>query len=188
MDQQTQGVGRYRSILADPPWRYDSDLTSEEGAKMECPYPSMSDEEIIALPVSSWAASEAMLFLWTTNAHMPVAVKCVEAWGFEHRTIVTWDKQRSSAGAWLKGQTEHLLVAKRGKVAPPNLTKVGTHWTTLLREKRRGHSQKPRIAYALVEDLGLPPRLELFARHHREGWEVWGNQAPRATQMLLVTP
>ena len=127
---------RYRTVLIDPPWRYRSDLTSDEGAKMAVPYKDMSDEEILSLPVSEIAHRDAVLFLWTTNAHISVATRCIERWGFEQRTIITWDKVRSSAGAWLKGQTEHILVAKRGKVAPPNLSGVGTRWTTLIREVR----------------------------------------------------
>jgi N6-adenosine-specific RNA methylase IME4 len=44
----------------------------------------------------------------------------------------------------------------------------------------RRHSQKPTAFAEMIETL-YPhlPRLEMFARQHRAGWEVWGNEADR---------
>jgi hypothetical protein len=43
---------------------------------------------------------------------------------------------------------------------------------------RREHSRKPdQVADRIVELLGDVPRIELFARGSRPGWDVWGDEA-----------
>ncbi len=154
--------GPFQVIVADPPWRYETGN--------DLPYPTMSIEDIKALPVESIAADDATLWLWTTNAHLRVAFEVVEAWGFEYKTMLTWVKDRMGTGEWLRGQTEHCLLAARGK--PVFLH--GQH-TTALQAARREHSRKPDEFYALVEATCPGNRVELFCRQHREGWEVHGN-------------
>jgi N6-adenosine-specific RNA methylase IME4 len=40
-----------------------------------------------------------------------------------------------------------------------------------------GHSIKPlEVANRIVELVGNAPRIELFARDKKEGWDVWGNE------------
>jgi len=56
-------------------------------------------------------------------------------------------------GDWLRGQTEHAIMAVRGK---PVVTL--TNQTTLLHAPVRAHSQKPVEFYDLVESLGSKPR------------------------------
>jgi N6-adenosine-specific RNA methylase IME4 len=49
----------------------------------------------------------------------------------------------------------------------------------LIVEPRREHSRKPDEQYPRIEALVEGPRLELFARHQRPGWDVWGNQTDK---------
>lgn len=163
---------KYRTIVADPPWHYDNRAT-DETHRGRLPYASMTLDEIRALPVSEWAAADAVLWLWTTNAHIEHAFGVARAWGFEPKTILTWAKDRMGLGDWLRGQTEHCLMAGRGR---PLLTL--TNETTLLHGRRTEHSRKPDTFYELVERVSPGPHLEMFARRRRFGWDVWGNEAP----------
>jgi N6-adenosine-specific RNA methylase IME4 len=44
----------------------------------------------------------------------------------------------------------------------------------------REHSRKPdEIAESIVRLTGLGPRLEMFARTRRPGWDVFGNETER---------
>ena len=130
----------------------------------------MPIEDIKAMPVESLAADDALLWLWTANAHLRVAFEVAEAWGFKYKTMLTWVKDRMGTGEWLRGQTEHCLLAARGK--PVFLH--GNH-TTVLEATRREHSRKPEEFYALVEATCPGSRVELFGRQRRKGWEVYGN-------------
>lgn len=154
--------GPFQVIVADPPWRYETGN--------DLPYPTMAIENIKALPVEAIAAEDAILWLWTTNAHMRVAFEVVEAWGFVYKTLLTWVKDRMGTGEWLRGQTEHCMLATRGK--PVFLH--GQH-TTVLQAVRREHSRKPDEFYTLVETTCPGSRVELFCRQHRQGWKVHGN-------------
>ena len=87
-------------------------------------------------------------------------------------------------GDWLRGQTEHALMAVRGE---PVVTL--TNQTTVLHAPVRAHSQKPEEFYALVESLCPAPRYcELFSRQQRERWEGHGDEAPGAAEILERPP
>jgi integrase len=58
----------------------------------------MTLDDIKAMPVESIAADDALLWLWTTNAHLRVAFDVVDAWGFEYRTLLTWVKDLQTGG------------------------------------------------------------------------------------------
>lgn len=168
--------GPFRVIVADPPWAYDSRAT-DVSHRAANPYPQMAIDAIRALPVASLAHDDAILWLWTTNSHLREAFTVVDAWGFRHKTILTWAKDRIGTGDWLRGQTEHCLVAVRGR---PVVTL--SNQSTLLTAPMREHSRKPDEFYALIESLCPAPmggRLELFARQARPGWAAMGAEIDR---------
>jgi len=156
-------TGPFQVVVADPPWQYDTGNS--------LPYPTMPVDEIKAMPVRDIADENATLWLWTTNAHLPVAFDVVAAWGFEYKTILTWVKDRMGTGEWLRGQTEHCLLAARAKP-------VFLHGSdgTVLEAARREHSRKPEEFYALVEKVCPGSRVELFSRQQRAGWRAYGDQ------------
>jgi N6-adenosine-specific RNA methylase IME4 len=162
-------TGPFQVIVADPPWRYES------GSSL--PYPTMDIQEIKAMPVAEIADENAILWLWTTNTHLRAAFDVVEAWGFEYRTLLTWVKDRMGRGEWLRGQTEHCMLAVRGK--PVFL--IGNH-TTVLEAVRREHSRKPEEFYAIVENTSPGRKVELFCRERRQGWHVYGHDFARFVQ------
>jgi N6-adenosine-specific RNA methylase IME4 len=167
--------GRFRVIVADPPWRYDT-KAENTGAAVRglVPYADMSIEQICALPVASLAEQHCVLWLWTTNAFMRQAYQCLDAWGFVEKTILTWDKERLGVGRWLRNQTEHCILAVRGK---PVVTL--SNQCTILRAPRREHSRKPDEFFALVESVCPGSKLEMFAREPRKGWSVWGGETTK---------
>jgi N6-adenosine-specific RNA methylase IME4 len=166
-------VGPFRVIVADPPWEYEKRL-ADSTHRGTLPYPSMTLDEIKALPIHRLAADDAVLWLWTTNAHMRVAFDVVAAWGFAHKTILTWGKQRMGVGDWLRGQTEHCILAVRGR---PVITL--TNQTTVLYGAAREHSRKPDEFYTMVESLCPGAKVELFARTTRTGWAAHGSETQR---------
>ena len=160
--------------MIDPPWRYDTRAESDIGLRGLVDYADMSVEEICALPVADLAHRDCILWLWTTNAFMAEAYRCLDAWGFSAKTILTWDKERIGIGHWLRNVTEHCLVAVRGKPVV-NLT----NQSTLIKEPRREHSRKPEGFYKLVEGLCPGSKLEMFSRQAREGWQSWGGETEK---------
>ena len=168
------GNGPYRCICADPPWL--NEVRPEDPSHQgNMPYPPMAIADICAFPVADFAHKDCVLFLWTTNLHMRNAFAVLDSWGFEHRTILTWVKDKMGCGDWLRGQTEHCLMARRGKP-----TIQVSNQTTVLFAPARGHSIKPREFYDLVESLVPAPRYaDLFSRYrHNKRWDCHGDEAP----------
>jgi len=150
-------------VVADPPWQYGrADDPTHHGT---CPNPTMPLEAIQKLPVGPLACDDSILWLWTTNAHLRQAFDVAAAWGFETKTVLTWVKDRFGTGEWLRGQTEHCLLAVRGR---PTVTL--TNQSTVLEAPVRDHSRKPEEFYELVEALCPGSKVELFARTPRRGW------------------
>ena len=75
---------KYGIIYADPPWRYD--MKRGHGVA-ENHYPTMSIEEICALPVADLAAKDSALFLWGTFPQLKEAFRVIDAWGFQYKTL-----------------------------------------------------------------------------------------------------
>jgi len=178
------GNGPYRVIVADTPLPYDKD-TDDPGWRATYPYPQMSIAEICAMgpKVRAIAHEDCILWLWTTNFHMPEAFLILDAWGFEPKTILTWLKDCIGRGNWLRGQTEHCLMAVRGKPTV-ELTNQSTVLRAPVPRDRTGrpvHSAKPGEFYHFVESLCPAPRYaELFQRTERTGWDGHGDEAPQA--------
>lgn len=161
-------TGPFHVIVADPPWAYEK--RKDDGThRTALSYPDMTTEEICSMPIKDLGRDDSILWLWTTNAFMRDAFLVLDAWGYHEKTILTWAKNRMGTGDWLRGQTEHCILAVRGK---PIVTL--SNQTTLLSGPLREHSRKPEEFYALVEALCPGSKVELFSRTQRSGWAAWG--------------
>lgn len=169
---------RYPIIYADPPWQYENPPMGGTNRSIENHYPTMTLEEICAMPVGDLATDDAMLYLWATAPKLAECMTVITAWGFEYRTNIVWDKESIGMGYHARNQHEILLIAKRGNIPPPQ---AGTQPSSVHREKRTEHSAKPDFYYEMIEGAYPQlPKMELFCRSPRAGWSVWGNQASAA--------
>lgn len=156
-------------IYADPPWRYDN---GTPGREIERHYPTMSDEEICAMTIP--AAKDAILYLWATAPRLESGLAVMEAWGFRYKTQAVWDKVKVGMGFWFRGQHEILMVGTRGKVSPPT---PSARVSSVIRCPRGRHSAKPEhVREWIGEWYPDVPKLEIFGRLKRPGWDVFGNQ------------
>jgi len=160
-------------LYADPPWRYD--YAESDSRVIENQYPTMTVDEICALPVSDLATPDAVLFLWATSPKLAESMRVISAWGFEYRTCAVWDKEKIGMGYYFRQQHELLLVATRGNIPAPE---PANRPPSVLSEPRGAHSAKPVMFAAAIEAMYPDlPRVELFCRAPRDGWSVWGNQS-----------
>ena len=163
-------TGKYRVILADPPWRYE--FSETRNREIENHYPTMDLEAIKALKIP--AEDEAILFLWTTAPKLEESIAVLNAWGFTYRTCAVWDKERKGMGYWFRIQHELLLVGVRGNFRTPD---PANRFDSVIRAPLAEHSKKPAIVHEMIEKMFPGERyVELFARVERPGWAVWGNE------------
>lgn len=165
--------GKYRVLYADPPWDYSN---SGLGGSAAQHYPTMSMDDLCALPVAGLAAENAVLFLWVTAPQLPNAFPLMKAWGFEYKASFIWDKVKHNFGHYNSVRHELLLIATRGSCLPDADTLLDSVVELARTDK---HSEKPE-EFRQIIDVLYPhgPRIELFARTSAEGWEAWGNELP----------
>ena len=174
------GARRYPVVYADPPWRFK---TYTEAGKEKAPdnhYPTLSAEELMALPVGAIAAESAALFLWSTGGHLGQALALMGHWGFAYRSHLVWLKTNADGtphrgtGFWFINTHELLLLGTRGDVPAPVM---GSQAESVIPAPVGRHSEKPERFRALIEDyFPAVGRIELFARTTAPGWDAWGNE------------
>lgn len=178
----TQGQ-RFGTILADPPWQFQNRTgkVAPEHHRLTR-YPTMTLDDICALPVESCAAETSHLYMWVPNALLPDGLRVMEAWGFRYKSNLVWHKIRKDGGSdgrgvgfYFRNVTELILFGVRGKNA--RTLEAGRSQVNMIQTRKREHSRKPEEQYDLIEACSDGPYLELFARGHRPNWHVWGNQA-----------
>jgi N6-adenosine-specific RNA methylase IME4 len=171
---------RFGVVYADPPWRFEP-YNRETGLNVapDNHYATLTLQAIKELNVVSIAADDSVLLIWATVPTLPQAFETLRAWGFEYKSCFTWGKDRAGTGYWNRNQTEHLLMGTRGNVPAPA---PGTQAASLVLAPVGSHSEKPE-AFARLIEAYFPnlPKIELFARRRREGWRVWGAEAPEGS-------
>ncbi len=172
------GNDPYRGIVADPPWAAEPD--DEDPDRLErgyYPYPTMTPAQIAAIPVASIAHDDCVLGHWITNYHLARGdqVEILKAWGFEPVTIRSWVKDRMGRGQVLRGQTEHCIIATRGKpvIQVDNIT---TFFHAAIDKKH--HSLKPKKFFDDFERLVAAPRYATLFETVDRGplWDGHGDQ------------
>jgi len=180
-------VSRYRTIVADPPWTYEAmpvggAAPGTFGVTRSLDYSTMTVAEVAALPVADLADEDAVLWLWTTNRWLPDAFAVMEAWGFDYRQTLVWGKNNPMpVGSVAPSAAEFLLVGRRGK--PTTGWAFPSSVIVTPRPFGRVHSTKPDCFLDYIEATSPAPRLELFARRARFGWDYWGNESLGTAQM-----
>jgi len=194
-------TGKFGAILADPPWtfqawhaggwrvREDGTRYYSAASPKAAQYPTMSADDIAAMPIAGLAADNCVLFLWGCWPMLPQALQVIEGWGFAYKSCgFVWTKAnvqqvdmfRDDAdpdmllGYWTRANTEFCLIGTRGK---PKRLDAGIRQAIIA--PRREHSRKPDGIHERIERLVAGPYLELFARQQRPGWTVWGNQTDK---------
>ncbi len=174
---------KYKTILIDPPWKYGKwgvgskksafkSKYNQEPKSIE--YETLTTEQIRNIDIKSLASENCELYLWTTQKYLPFSFDIIKSWGFKYCQTLAWCKapMGKGQGGIYCPTTEFLILARVGK-APKVKREDSTWW----RVKRTGrHSQKPVFFHELIEKVTEEPRLEMFARAKREGWDVWGNE------------
>ena len=178
-------AGGYRCIVIDPPW--DQGKTGKRSVRpnqgTELTYPTMTFEEIAALPVKEWAADSAFIWIWATNSRsrssgkriLIQAFELLEHWDFRYYTTLTWEKPTGPCpfGPY-QITTEHCLFGYRGKCDFPK--KALGKMKTIFTGSTKRHSEKPDCHYDNVRRYFEGPRLDVFARRRHRGFDAWGNE------------
>jgi N6-adenosine-specific RNA methylase IME4 len=179
-------------MLVDVPWKYLTWSKKGRGRSADRHYPTMTIDEIKALPVRDLVAKNCVMFFWVIDSHVLLAHDIISAWGFKYKTVgLYWAKTNKDgsffmgSGFWTRANPEHAFecyLGEESEVERCFLNTIGKPKRTnkdvrrLIVSRRRDHSQKPDETHERIERLVAGPYLELFARRWRDGWSCWGNE------------
>ena len=170
--------GEYKVLVVDPPWPLRKIERKVRPNQVGFDYPMMSLEEIRDFKlVRDLAAPDSMCFLWAVQKYLPDAFNILADWGFRYARTLTWDKQNGLVLQGFHNRTEFVLVGYKGH--SPVYLEGNAVPPVFAESSWRKHSVKPDIFYSLIERFG-EPRIDIFARRYREGWDVWGDEVKEA--------
>lgn len=188
---ETPHAGSYSALYVDPPWRYAmrSDRGREKGP--DAHYRCLDLDVLKALPVADVMGPRAFMFMWTTWPHLASlqAHALAEAWSDPEnpwRPVSggSWHKKTRhgkdcfGTGYLFRTSSEPLLLFVRGDPRWHSKSERNS-WTggVGISALRREHSRKPDGVHAMIERATRGPRLEMFSRQDRAGWDAWGDEA-----------
>lgn len=179
---------KYKIIYADPPWQFNNKKTGgsmSSGAASK--YLTTGIEGLKQMPVGDIADDNCVLIMWWVGAMPQEALDLVSAWGFTVKNMngFVWRKLTKKLldffgmGFYTRAGSESAIIAIKGKVKPASHSVRAVISAPVER-----HSKKPQaFRDSIVELFGDLPRLEMFAREAHEGWDVFGNEAPKSIDL-----
>lgn len=180
----------YRCIVADCPWHENGG--GGRGAQNH--YATLATPDIIRviLRCPMWIpAPSAHLWLWVTDNFLEDGLLVMRAVGFRYVRTFPWIKLKDGKlqcglGQYGRGAHELCLFGVRGRCPAQVRDELSVVWaeepTAVVAPRTRRHSEKPEAFYRKVERLSPGPRLELFARARRVGWDTWGDDPAVASE------
>lgn len=169
-------TGKYSTIVIDPPWDMEKIERDVRPNQVAFDYPTMTEEELAKFDVESFAHDDCHLFCWTTQKFLPVSLRLLEAWGFRYVLTMVWHKPGGFQPHNLpQYNCEFAVYARRGT---PSFIDTKAFFTCF-QAPRREHSRKPDEFYDLVKRVTEGPRIDVFSREARDGFEQYGNETSK---------
>src|SRR3954467_11894201 len=110
----------YELIVIDAPWPLA--MRSDKGYRKSAVnhYSTMDAPAILGLPVGELASEDCLLLSWSTAPQLPLALACIERWGFAYKSLLMWRKTtkngkvRLGTGYRVRSTGELVIVATLG--------------------------------------------------------------------------
>ncbi|MGY3527715.1 MT-A70 family methyltransferase [Bradyrhizobium sp. USDA 4452] len=172
-------------------WSSETGMIKHPANHYETASDALTPEDIVARCAERFAclADDCILFKWTTQPHLAIAIRTLELQGFRYVTNLVWNKERPGEarghGYWFTGEHEICLVGVRGKVVPP----ATAHFRSNFSAPVGDHSEKPANIHEIIEfHWPSVPKVEFNARRARPGWTCWGFDAPSVSPQGEIAP
>ena len=168
--------GKFETIVVDPPWPMTKIERDVRPSQTAFDYPVMTEDEIAEFDIAALAPDDCHLFMWTTQRWLPSALRIAAGWGFRYVCLFTWTKNGGFQPYDLpQFNTEHVIYARRGV---PRFISTKAFFTGF-DGRRREHSRKPDEFYDMVRRVTAGPRIDVFSREKREGFDQFGNETAK---------
>jgi N6-adenosine-specific RNA methylase IME4 len=165
----------YETIVLDPPWPMTKIERDVRPNQVAFDYPTMNKAQLRAFgdTLNEMAADDCHLFMWTTQKFLPLARELVWHYGFRYVLTMVWHKAGGYQPTGLpQFNCEFIVYARKG--TPKFASTQG--FPCCFNGARREHSRKPDEFYDMIQLATAGPRIDLFSREKRDGFEQYGNE------------
>ena len=126
-------AGLYECIVMDPPWniplaqsktaysRYAKALGKGRhkdeylaGVADELPYDTMTQNQLLKMPIERWAAPNCHLLIWCTRGTMNDASHLMRHYGFRELTTLAWNKKGGMCNWRIHQNIDYIKYGIRG--------------------------------------------------------------------------
>lgn len=170
---------KYKTLVVDPSWDVKHGRrtpTGIYGTRYTRPnFELMSNEDLLLFPIDKFAAEESHIYLWAINSSLRFVFEILEAWNFKFHCVLVWNKNIGFRPQVFYFRNEFILFGYRGKLTYYTGGCIPTHFLAKTREVVR----KPDELYQIAEQVSLPPRIDIFSREKRKGWDNWGDEVEK---------
>jgi N6-adenosine-specific RNA methylase IME4 len=168
---------KYNTIVLDPAWNIPltGKVKVRPNRKEKLDYSTMSLEEVKNLPLGNVANIGSHIYTWTTNKMLPYTFDILKSWGVNYHLTLVWTKPNGMMPCFgYKFATEFCLLGFYGKPMQKFTSMAKLNW--FKNPSIKPHSTKPGCFFDLVDEMSPSPKLEMFARTTRLGWDSWGDE------------
>src|SRR3990167_8605045 len=152
------------------------------------PYKTMSLQEIKEIPIGKIANVGCHVYCWTTNKMLKDTFDVLQAWGVNFHLCLVWNKNSGIAPCLgYVFATEFCLLGFYGKPMQKFTSMGKVNWLNLKQNSANKHSSKPQEWYDLIEKMSPAPRIDIFARRQRLGWDVFGDEVDSQVPLAVNT-
>lgn len=171
-------TGDYNCLVIDPPWPQAVQVHAFQGKgdpRRRTVYQPMTLKELRAFDIHRWASERCHVFTFATQVSIKWVYALIAHWGVRYRFTQIWNKHRGINTQRLLRSTEFLVYGTIGGLlrlnkALPAIIDVPAG--------KLPHSEKPQEIYDMVAGACDGPRIDIFARQQRPGYDNWGDEAP----------
>ena len=184
----------YSAIVMDCPWNEPGGC----GRGADDHYKTMDRYAILETIIRSpyWRpADNCHNWMWSTMTSLVDSLWLMDTLGFDYKTHMVWVKSEGridlagdlaltiGLGQYFRGAHELVLFGTRGKgfavrTEAMNIPSVMIAPVPRGENGKRVHSRKPDRFYEIVNARSLGPKLEMFSRVARPGFDGTGDQYP----------
>jgi len=173
---------KYKTIVMDVPWPVEPMMLRKYS--LSFPYETMSLDEISNLPINDISDDNSILFFWTTHRFLPHSFPIIEKYGFKYYVTLTWNKISGLTHQGFHRGTEFVLVSYKGKLTS-TIKEKGNAIPCLFKEAKGPHSKKPKKLDEFILNSTFEPRVDIFARERKFGYEFSYGDDPNLEKPLV---
>lgn len=173
---------KFDLIYADLPWKQTKGgkknvRKNSSGTKLDYEVLDLETIKSQLKQAISLTNENSVLFLWTIDKYLFEAQEIAEKLGYKLHARMIWNKVTGIPAAFtIRFGHEYLLYMYKGKLLPVDKDMRGKIHSVFTEQVKK-HSQKPIIAYEIIEKLyPNAKKIELYARNYRENWFCWGDE------------